>query len=155
MATYIVRRLLYMVPGLLGIILVTFILSRVLPGDPAIMMAGEQAPPEVVEKIRKDMGLNEPLYLQFFHYVQQLSRGDLGFAWHTGHPVAADFLTRFPATVELTIASIIIAVLVAIPVGVVAAIKKESIIDHISRIFSLIGACVPIFWLGLMLIYIF
>jgi peptide/nickel transport system permease protein len=152
---YILRRMLFMVPGLIGIAIITFILSRVLPGDPAIMMAGEQAPPEVIGRIRQQMGLNDPLYVQFFHYMLQLLKGDLGFAWHTSHSVVADFVSRFPATVELTLVSFLIAVGVAVPVGIIAATKKESIIDHVSRIFSLIGACVPVFWLGLMLIYIF
>jgi peptide/nickel transport system permease protein len=152
---YILRRLLFIIPGLIGIVLITFILSRVLPGDPALMIAGEQANAEQLETIREQLGLNDPLYLQFFDYLGQLVKGDLGFAWHTGHTVLQDFASRFPATLELTVVSILIAVLVAIPVGVVAATKKESVTDHISRVFSLIGACVPIFWLGLILIYIF
>lgn len=152
---YIFRRLLLMIPGLIGIILITFLLSRVLPGDPALMIAGEQADEAQLAKIREDLGLNDPLYVQFFDYLGALAKGDLGFAWHTGHSVLEDFATRFPATVELTLFSILIAILVAIPVGVVAATKKESITDHISRVFSLIGACVPIFWLGLILIYFF
>ncbi|OWR31571.1 peptide ABC transporter permease [Saccharibacillus sp. O23] len=144
-----------MIPSLLGIVVITFILSRVLPGDPAVMMAGEQADDSVIENIRRDMGLDQPLYMQFFAYVVKLFQGDLGMAYHTGHTVTADFANRFPATIELTLFSILIAVLVAIPVGIVAATRKESIADHISRVFSLIGACVPIFWLGLMFIYIF
>lgn len=152
---YILRRIVFMIPGLIGIALITFIISRVLPGDPAVMLAGEQAPPAVVEKIRQEMGLNNPLYVQFVDYVKQLLQGDFGLAWHTGNTVLGDFATRFPATLELTIASFIIAVLVAVPVGIIAATKKESVVDHISRIFSLIGACVPVFWLGLILISIF
>lgn len=144
-----------MIPSLLGIVIITFILSRVLPGDPAVMMAGEQADDTVIENIRRDMGLDQPLYMQFFSYVIKLFQGDLGMAYHTGHTVAEDFANRFPATIELTLFSILIAVLVAIPVGIIAATRKESIADHISRVFSLIGACVPIFWLGLMFIYIF
>ncbi|AIQ10829.1 ABC transporter permease [Paenibacillus durus] len=155
MLVYSVRRLGQMIPALLGIILITFILSRVLPGDPAVMLAGEQATPDVIEKIRQDMGLDKPLYSQFIDYLGMLARGDLGDAYHTGHSVASDFASRFPATVELTLFSILIAILVAIPVGIIAATRKESVIDHISRVFSLIGACVPIFWLGLILIYIF
>lgn len=155
MVTYIVRRILYMIPGLIGIALITFILSRVLPGDPAVMLAGEQAPPQVVEKIRIEMGLDKPLYEQFLDYVGRLLQGDFGMAWHTGHTVLSDFSARFPATLELTIASFLIAVLVAVPVGIIAATRKESAVDHISRVFSLIGACVPVFWLGLMLIYFF
>jgi len=152
---FITRRLLYLIPSLLGIVLITFILSRVLPGDPALMIAGEQAPQHVVENIRAQLGLNEPLYVQFGAYIKQLAQGDLGIAWHTGHTVLEDFAVRLPATIELGFASLLIALLVAIPVGIVAATKKESIVDHISRVFSLIGACMPVFWLGLLLILFF
>ncbi|MDN8592822.1 ABC transporter permease [Paenibacillus sp. 11B] len=155
MFAYTLRRLLQMIPALIGIVVITFILSRVLPGDPAIVMAGEQATDDVIAKIRMDMGLDKPLFVQFFSYVGQLLQGNLGFAYHTGHTVLSDFATRFPATIELTLASVIIAICVAIPVGIIAATRKESFIDHISRVFSLIGACVPIFWLGLLFIYIF
>jgi len=155
LVAYVVRRLIYAIPGLIGIILITFILSRVLPGDPAIMLAGEQAPPEVVEKIRLEMGLNDPLYMQFVDYAKELVQGNLGTAWHTGHTVISDFATRFPATLELTIVSMFFAILIAIPVGVLSATKKNSWVDHISRVFSLLGAAIPIFWLGLVLIYIF
>jgi peptide/nickel transport system permease protein len=147
--------MIYLIPSLLGIVLITFILSRVLPGDPALMIAGEQAPQSVVENIRAELGLNDPLYVQFGTYVKQLFQGDLGTAWHTGHTVIEDFAVRLPATIELGIVSLLIALLVAIPVGIVAATKKESILDHISRFFSLIGACMPVFWLGLLLILIF
>ncbi|MBN3525337.1 ABC transporter permease [Paenibacillus apiarius] len=155
MLQFITRRLLYLIPSLLGIVLITFILSRVLPGDPALMIAGEQAPQHVVENIRAQLGLNDPLYVQFGAYIKQLSQGDLGVAWHTGHTVLEDFAVRLPATIELGFVSLLIALLVAIPVGIVAATKKESIVDHISRIFSLIGACMPVFWLGLLLILFF
>ncbi|OPA74726.1 peptide ABC transporter permease [Paenibacillus selenitireducens] len=155
MLQFITRRMIYLIPSLLGIVLITFILSRVLPGDPALMIAGEQAPQSVVENIRTELGLNDPLYVQFGTYVKQLFQGDLGTAWHTGHTVIEDFAVRLPATIELGIVSLLIALLVAIPVGIIAATKKESILDHISRFFSLIGACMPVFWLGLLLILIF
>lgn len=101
------------------------------------------------------MGLNDPLYQQFIQYVVRLLHGDFGFAWHTGHSVWDDFSTRLPATIELTIMSFMIALVVALPIGILAATKKESVVDHISRIFSLIGSCVPSFWLALILIYVF
>lgn len=155
MALYILRRLFYMIPVLVGIVFITFFLTRILPGDPALMIAGTEAPANVLEKIRTDMGLNEPLYQQFIHYVVRLFHGDFGFAWHTGHSVLSDFSTRLPSTLELTLAAFIIALVVALPVGIIAATKKESIVDHISRVFSLIGSCVPSFWLALILIYVF
>ncbi|WP_201319253.1 ABC transporter permease [Paenibacillus sp. EPM92] len=155
MLVYSLRRLTMMVPSLIGIIVVTFILTRVLPGDPALMITGEQALPEFVEKVREQYGFNQPLYIQFWEYIKQLARGDLGYAWHTGHSVASDFATRFPATLELTLASMVIALMVAIPLGVLAAARKNSVIDHFTRILSLIGSCMPIFWLGLLLISLF
>lgn len=155
MVIYTIRRLIQMIPALLGIVIITFIISRVLPGDPAVMLAGEQATPETIENIRKSMGLDQPLYTQFFHYIGGLLQGNLGEAYHTGQSVASDFATRFPATIELALASLIVAILIAIPVGILAATRKESIVDHISRVFSLIGACMPIFWIGLLFIYIF
>lgn len=155
MALYILRRLFYMIPVLIGIVFITFFLTRILPGDPALMIGGTEAPEDVLERIRGDMGLNDPLYQQFIHYVARLFHGDFGFAWHTGHSVLSDFSTRLPATIELTLASFIIALVVALPVGIIAATKKESIVDHISRVFSLIGSCVPSFWLALILIYVF
>lgn len=109
MLQFITRRLLYLIPSLLGIVLITFILSRVLPGDPALMIAGEQAPQHVVENIRAQLGLNEPLYVQFGAYIKQLAQGDLGIAWHTGHTVVEDFAVRLPATIELGFASLLIA----------------------------------------------
>ncbi|WP_152397530.1 ABC transporter permease [Paenibacillus guangzhouensis] len=155
MLQFITKRIVYLIPSLIGIVLITFILSRVLPGDPALMIAGEQAPQSVVDNIRMELGLNDPLYVQFGTYVKQLVQGDLGTAWHTGHTVVEDFATRLPATLELAIASLLIALIVAIPVGIVAATRKESALDHISRVFSLIGACMPVFWLGLLLILLF
>ncbi|MEK4458247.1 ABC transporter permease [Paenibacillus sp. FSL R10-2748] len=155
MAVYTLRRLIQMIPALLGIVVITFMISRVLPGDPAVMLAGEQATPETIENIRSSMGLDQPKYIQFFHYVVGLFQGDLGQAYHTGQSVASDFATRFPATIELALASLVIAILVSIPIGILAATRKESIVDHISRVFSLIGACMPIFWIGLLFIYIF
>lgn len=155
MLQFITKRIVYLIPSLLGIVLITFILSRVLPGDPALMIAGEQAPQSVVDNIRAELGLNDPLYVQFGKYLKQLASGDLGTAWHTGHTVLQDFATRLPATVELALVSLLIALIVAIPIGIVAATRKESALDHISRIFSLIGSCMPVFWLGLLLILIF
>jgi len=155
MLQFITKRIVYLIPSLIGIVLITFILSRVLPGDPALMIAGEQAPQSVVDNIRMELGLNDPLYIQFGTYVKQLVQGDLGTAWHTGHTVVEDFATRLPATLELALASLLIALIVAIPVGIIAATRKESALDHISRVFSLIGACMPVFWLGLLLILLF
>lgn len=149
------RRLLSMFPALLGVVVCIFLLTRVLPGDPARTLAGEQADPTTVEQIRVQMGLDAPVPVQFFRYVGDLLHGDLGFAWHTGHPVLDDFATRLPATVELALFALVIAVLVGVPVGILSATHRDRPVDHVTRVFSLIGASMPVFWLGLMVIFIF
>ncbi|WP_334074806.1 ABC transporter permease [Paenibacillus sp. A14] len=155
MLKYGLRRIAMMIPSIAGIVMITFILTRILPGDPALMITGEQALPEFVDKVREEYGFNQPLYIQLWDYIKQLFRGDLGFAWHTGHSVASDFVSRFPATLELTLASMFIALIVAIPLGIAAASRQNSIFDHIARVLSFIGSSVPIFWLGLLLITLF
>ncbi|GIP23534.1 ABC transporter permease [Paenibacillus sp. J22TS3] len=155
MLKYALRRLAMMIPSIAGIVMITFILTRILPGDPALMITGEQALPEFVNKVREEYGFNQPLYIQLWDYIKQLFRGDLGFAWHTGHSVVSDFVSRFPATLELTLASMLVALIIAIPLGIAAASRQNSIFDHIARVLSFIGSSVPIFWLGLLLITLF
>lgn len=149
------RRLLAMIPALLGVIVCMFLITHVLPGDPARTYAGEQAPQSVVDGIRASMGLDQPLYVQFFRYLADLFQGDLGFAWHTGQSVVADFATRFPATVELGLAALAIALVIGIPLGILSATQRDRALDHFSRVFSLIGASMPVFWLGLLVIFFF
>ncbi|MFI2651082.1 MULTISPECIES: ABC transporter permease [Micromonospora] len=152
---HVVRRVLAMIPALLGVVLCIFLLTRVLPGDPARTLAGEQADPATVEKIRAEMGLDQPLVAQFVSYVRGLFAGDFGFAWHTGQPVLTDFASRLPATVELAIVAILISLLLGVPIGVISATRRDRPIDHASRIFSLIGASMPLFWLALIVIFVF
>lgn len=121
---YIVKRILQMIPSVLLVLLITFTLSRIVPGDPARMMAGEQAPEEAVERIREEMGLNDPIPKQFVDYVGDVLHGDLGTAWHTGKPVTYDFAMRFPASLELALCALLLAVLIGIPVGIYAASKR-------------------------------
>ena len=151
---YIVKRILQMIPSVLLVLLITFTLSRIVPGDPARMMAGEQAPEEAVERIREEMGLNDPIPKQFVDYVGDVLHGDLGTAWHTGKPVTYDVAMRFPASLELALCALLLAVLIGIPVGIYAASKKDSAADHVSRVVTLLGTSVPVFWLGFMLIYL-
>lgn len=129
-------------------------LSRIIPGNPAEMMAGEQAPPEVIEAIKKAMGLDKPVYMQYIIYMRQLLEGDLGYAWHTQHSVIHDLLKRLPATVELTFASMMF-VVVGIFIGVYSATRRGGLIDQIGRLFSLLGVSMPTFWFGLLLLLVF
>ena len=144
-----------MIPTLLGVIVLIFLITRVLPGDPARTLAGENAADSVVEKLREDMGLNKPLWQQFIDYCAGLLQGDLGFAWHTGRPVAEDFATRFPATVELALAALLIGILIGIPLGILGAMYRGRLADHVARIVALLGASMPLFWLGLLVISFF
>lgn len=149
------RRLLAMLPALLGVVVSMFVITHVLPGNPARTYAGEQAPQSVVDEISKTMGLDQPLYIQFIRYMADLLRGDLGFAWHTGQTVVQDFATRFPATIELGMAALIIALLIGIPLGIVSAMQRDRFVDQASRVFSMVGASMPVFWLGLLVIFFF
>ncbi|MCL5676831.1 MAG: ABC transporter permease [Firmicutes bacterium] len=155
MLTYLSRRLLFLVPIVLGVSFFGFMLTRLLPGDPALMLAGEQATPDAVARIRSQLQLDRPLPVQYAAYMRGLLRGDLGTAWHTSHTVAEDFKKRYPATVELTLVSMILAVGIGIPVGILSAAFKNRWFDHLARLLSLGGATMPIFWLGLIAIYLF
>ncbi len=152
--TYIIRRLGLMVFVLFGIIVITFIVSHVIPADPIGAILGPQAPPELVEKIRREWGFDKPLHEQFFDYIYKVIRGDLGRSIKTNNPVMEDLLYFFPATIELATAAIIVAIAIGIPLGIISAVKKDKWPDHISRIFALMGVSMPVFWLGLLLLFI-
>ncbi|WP_309069853.1 ABC transporter permease [Microbacterium sp.] len=151
----ILRRVLAMIPTLLGVVVCIFVITRVLPGDPARTLAGENAADSVVAKLREQMGLDQPILVQFWDYLTGLFRGDLGYAWHTGRPVAEDFATRFPATVELGLAALLIGILVGVPLGILGATQRGRFADHATRVISLLGASMPLFWLGLIVISVF
>jgi peptide/nickel transport system permease protein len=140
---------------LLLVTLLIFIMTRVMPGDPARMYAGETAPEDIVERIREEMGLNESLPRQFLVYLNGLAHGDFGYAWHTERPVIHDFAARFPASLELTLFALLLAVLIGVPLGIISSTHKNSAADHLSRLISLLGASMPVFWLGLLLILTF
>lgn len=153
---YVLRRLLYLLPVLIIVSIIAFLLIRVLPGNPALMiMKTQAAPPEALAELERQMGLDKPVYVQYLIYINNLFHGNLGFSWHTGHPVLSDLVQRFPATAELTIVSLLIAFIIAIPLGTASAIKKDSAVDHVSRLSAFFGISIPGFWFGLALIYLF
>lgn len=152
---YIIKRLLYAIPATLLVIIIIFLLTRVMPGNPARTYLGELATEEQVAQLEEEWGLNDPLYVQFGRYVKGLLQGDLGYAWHTHRPVLEDFQKRFPASLELAIWAICIAMAIGIPLGIVSATHKNSLVDHGARVFSMLGATMPVFWFGLMLILLF
>jgi peptide/nickel transport system permease protein len=155
MIQYIVRRLISMIPTLFGVSVVVFLFIHLIPGDPASAMLRENAPAEVAERIRESLGLNKPLYEQYAIYLGKVLRGDLGRSLVTNNPVTDDLANRLPATAELSILAMLIATLVGIPAGIISAVRRNSIIDTASMFLSLTGVSMPIFWLGLMAIYLF
>jgi peptide/nickel transport system permease protein len=140
---------------LLGLILVTFLIGRVMPIDPVIAIVGDHAPPDVIARVRVQLGLDEPLWVQFGIYLNNLVHGDLGSSVMTSHTVAEDIAHFFPATLELATAAILVAVLVGVPLGVFAAARQGSRFDHAVRVISLAGQSVPVFVLGLLCLLVF
>jgi peptide/nickel transport system permease protein len=152
---YIFKRLLYLVPVLLGVTILVFVISHAIPGDPAAMIAGPKASRQVVENIRKSHGLDRPLPIQYLKFITGLARGDLGTSIRNHRPVTRDLADFFPATLELTLASMVLCLGVGIPLGILSAVKRNRLADHLIRIFSVVGVSMPVFWLGLMLLFIF
>jgi peptide/nickel transport system permease protein len=155
MGRYAIRRLLTVVPVLAGISVIVFGFIHLIPGDPAVTMLGERATPERVQEIRAQLGLDRPLLTQYLIYAGKILRGDLGVSILRGDPVALDLLRRFPATVELALAAICLAILVGVPSGIVSAVWRNSLFDGLARLLALTGVSMPIFWLGLMLAWVF
>ncbi|MBW1993567.1 MAG: ABC transporter permease, partial [Deltaproteobacteria bacterium] len=155
MGQYLTRRLGTLTITLIGIMIMTFFISLVVPLDPLAAIAGPQAPEETVQRLRRLYGFDQPIYIQFARYVQRLAHGDLGTSFQTGRPVLEDILKFFPATIELATLALLIAIVIGIPLGVLSAVYRNSPIDHFSRILSLIGVSMPVFWLGLVLLLIF
>jgi peptide/nickel transport system permease protein len=143
------------VPSLIGVVIVTFLLTRALPGDPAAYFAGPAATTEAIQQIRVKLGLDKPLYIQFVRYVEDLAHGDLGNSLTTGQPVGQEIKTRLPASAELTLLGLIVSVLIAVPLGILAATRPNSLIDHSCRVIATAGVSLPVFFTGLILIYVF
>ena len=153
---YILRRILSAIPTILGALVVMFILTRILPGDPALMVLGPaHSSPENIEQMRKVMGLDHSVPVQFFRYLGRLIQGDLGYSWHSGNPVVKELIMRFPATFELTTLSLLLMILFGLPLGIIAGYYRNKAPDNIINGLTVLGISMPTFWLGLLLIYIF
>lgn len=152
MTQYIIRRLLQLVPITFGIITLVFSLIHLIPGDPAVQIAGENARPEDVRQVRHALGLDQPLGTQYLNYLVRLAHGDLGTSFQTSTPVAQQIRERYPATIELALGAMFVALLVAFPLGIISAIYRNSWVDNVARFFALIGVSMPSFWFGPLLI---
>ncbi|HEY6136927.1 MAG TPA: nickel ABC transporter permease [Thermoanaerobaculia bacterium] len=155
MTQYIIRRLAQMIPITFGIVTLIFSLIHLVPGDPAIQIAGENARPEDVRQVRHALGLDQPLGRQYLNYLTSLLHGDLGRSFQTNESVAVQIRQRYPATIELAMGSMLVALLVAFPLGIVSAIYRGKWVDNVARFFALLGVSMPSFWFGPLLIIAF
>ncbi|MEM1575246.1 MAG: ABC transporter permease [Nitrososphaerota archaeon] len=152
---YFIKRLFYFFPVILTVSFLVFIMIRLIPGDPARTIAGIMASEEDVERIRIQLGLKEPIHIQFIKWISNILKGDLGISIRTNRPVAFEIFSRLPNTIELTIMGLLLAIIIGIPIGIIAAIKRGELSDTLLSIFALSGVSIPVFWMGLILIYIF
>jgi peptide/nickel transport system permease protein len=152
---YILRRLLATIPTLFGVLLLVFLITRLTPGDPARQIAGAEASQEDVERLQEQLGLNEPLVVQFGSYLTEAVQGDLGRSLLTDRPVLSELLSRFPVTFQVTTIAMVIALLVGLPLGILAATRRHSAIDTLSMFVALFGVSMPLFWTAIMGILLF
>lgn len=155
MSRFILHRFVSLIPTLLGISVLVFFMIHLIPGDPAEMMLGERASEQSLRQVREELGLDKPLYAQYGRFMSRLVRGDLGRAFKTNEKITTEIAERFPATIELSIAAMIIATVLGMTAGIISATRQYSIFDYTSMVFSLVGVSMPIFWLGLVLMIIF
>lgn len=152
MQTYILRRLLQTIPVLFLFSIVVFTALRLVPGDPAVVMLGLEATPEAIAEIRDEMGLDEPIFVQYGIWLGNVLQGDFGVSWRSKQTVESLILRRLPATIQLTVGAMLIGVLIAVPLGVLSGLRPHSLFDTLATGFSLLGIAIPGFWLGLMLL---
>ncbi|MGI9253261.1 MAG: ABC transporter permease [Thermomicrobiales bacterium] len=152
---YILRRLLFIIPVVLGAIFIAFLLTRVVPGNPIERVAGPYASDEELARLKSEAYLDRSVPEQFVIYIRQLLKGDMGVSYNTAQPVTEDLGERFPASAELVLYAMALAILLAIPLGVISAVKRGTWVDHLARVLAVIGVSAPIFWIGLVLLQIF
>ncbi|MBM3143669.1 MAG: ABC transporter permease [Chloroflexi bacterium] len=155
MIQYAIRRILLSIPVVFGILLVTFVLARSIPGDPCKAMLGEKASAEVCERFTREHGLDKPIYVQFLIYLKEISRGEFGMSIRFSRPVTQILIERLPTTIELGLTALVFATIVGIPMGVFSAVRRNSAIDVATMIGANTGVSMPVYWLGLMLAYLF
>src|SRR6202051_2438297 len=155
MFTMILKRLAMAVPSLVGVVVVAFTRPRALPGDPVAYLAGRAPTPQAIEEVRVKLGLDKPLIEQFGHYVLDLAHGNLGTSLTTGQPVVTELRTRLPASAELTLLGLLVSIVIAVPLGILAATRPNSLIDHACRLIATLGVSLPVFFTGLILVYVF
>jgi peptide/nickel transport system permease protein len=152
---YLLKRSLLLVLSLIGVTFMVFVISHLIPADPVGVALGPQATPEQINRLKEAWGLNQPIHVQYALFLKNLIRGDLGFSLMSRRAVSEELLYYFPATFELTTVSMALSILVGIFIGIVSAVKRNSIFDHLTRTYCIFGISMPIFWLGLLLLLLF
>lgn len=152
MKKYLLKRLLHLIPVLFGIMIISFLLLHMIPGDPVTVLLGQEATPEEVERVQNNLGLNEPLPIQLGNYIWNALHFDFGKSIFRNDEVSNIIIRAFPATLELAILSLLISLIISVPLGIIAAVKKNSIYDYFSMFFAQLGISIPVFWLGVLLI---
>ena len=155
MHKFIIKRLLMLVPVILGVTLLVFTLAHFAPGDPVRVMLGEGAPQEAIDELTEELGLNDPFFVQYFRFVFNMVQGDFGISFQTRRNVGEEILARYPNTMRLAGQGILVALIIGIPLGILSAVKQYTPLDYISSFFGLLMVSIPNFWLGLMLIMVF
>jgi peptide/nickel transport system permease protein len=151
----VTNRLVWFVPTLLGLLAIVFFISHVIPADPAAFVAGENASPATIAAIRARLGLDQPLHIQFWRYIESILQGEMGRSIYTGRPVAEDLMSRLPATLELALATVVVAMAVGVPVGVVSALYRNTWLDHALRVVTIAGLAIASFWFAILLQLLF
>ena len=155
MLKYSLKRLLYMIPVTIAVVFIVYLIMYLTPGDPVALMLGADASPELIQETREALGITKPFLVQFGNYVLHLFRGDFGISWYTGEGVASRLFAAIPYTLILTFAGMFVAVLISIPMGVLAAVHQNSFLDYLVSVFAICGVSAPSFWVGIMLILLF
>jgi ABC-type dipeptide/oligopeptide/nickel transport system permease component len=153
MIIYVARRILLLIPVLLGVTFITFAMTRIIPGNPVDRMVSPMASQDLRDRVAEEAGLNDPLLVQYYHYIRGLFRGDLGDSFVTSQTVRDDLSSRFGATLELTTYAMLLSIVLAVPLGIAAAVWRDRWVDHVSRLIAVVGVAMPVFWLGLLAIY--
>lgn len=155
MIKYSLKRLLYMIPVTIGVIFVVYLIMYLTPGDPVALLLGPDATPELIEETRNALGINDPFLVQFFNYVINLFTGHFGTSWYTGNDVSLRLFSAIPYTLILTILALTLAMVISVPLGVIAAVRQNKPADYVVSVFAICGVSAPTFWVGIMLILLF
>ncbi|MBO4819038.1 MAG: ABC transporter permease [Firmicutes bacterium] len=155
MLKYSLKRLLYMIPVTIAVIFIVFLIMHLTPGDPVALLLGADATPELIAETREALGINDPFFVQFGRYLLNLCKGDFGISWYTGNPVSERLFSAIPYTVKLSLGAMLVAILISVPLGVIASVKRNTIADYVISVFAMIGVSAPTFWVGIMLMLLF